>query len=88
MDRIGTIKIEMHLVSLKSIVPIVPKDEGEKQQLMEDLIWIGCEGQLLQLWSKEGRGDLPVEGIEERRPGPDLESYWKSGRLSEQGLRV
>ena len=48
MEKTGIVKVEVHLVSLKSIVAIVPKDEEEKRQLSEDLSWIGCEGLLVQ----------------------------------------
>ena len=50
MGRIGTVKVEMHPMSLKSVVLVVPKDEGEKQQLIEDLTQMGCEGLLVQPW--------------------------------------
>ena len=45
------VKVETHPMSLRSVVPVVPKDEGEKQQLMEDLTWIRCEGLLFHPWS-------------------------------------
>ena len=48
MEKIETIKIEVHPVSLKSIVVVVPKDEEEKWQLSEDLSQIGYEGLLVQ----------------------------------------
>ena len=50
MGRTGTIKVEMHPVSLKSAVPGVLKDEGEKRQFVEDLTRMGCEGLLVQPW--------------------------------------
>ena len=50
MGRTRTIKVEMHPVSLKSIVPVVPKDEGEKQQLVEDLTRMGRKELLMQPW--------------------------------------
>ena len=50
MGKTGAVKIEVHLVSLRSVVPVVPKDEGEKWQLVEDLTRIGCEGPLTQPW--------------------------------------
>ena len=51
MRKTGAIKVEMHLVSLRSICPSVPKDEEEKWLLVEDLARIGCEGLLIQPWS-------------------------------------
>ena len=50
MGRIGIVKVGISCVSLKSIVPIVPKNEEEKQQLVEDLTWMECEGLLVQPW--------------------------------------
>ena len=50
MGEIGVVKVEVHPMSLRSIVPVVPKDEGEKRQLVEDLTRIGCEGLLVQPW--------------------------------------
>ena len=55
MDRTRTVKVEMHPVSLKSVVPIVPKDEGEKRQLVEDLTRMGCEGLLMQSWGLKSK---------------------------------
>ena len=37
MGKIEAVKVEMHPVSLRSVVLVVPKDEGEKLQLIEDL---------------------------------------------------
>ena len=50
IGRTGKVKVEMHHVSLKSIVPVVLKDEGKKQQLVEDLTQMGCKGLLVQPW--------------------------------------
>ena len=49
MEKTGTIKIEVHPVSLKSIVAVVLKIKEEKKQLSEDLSRIGCKGLLVQL---------------------------------------
>ena len=38
---------EPHPVSLKSMIPAVPKDEAEKLLLIEDLTRIKCEGLLI-----------------------------------------
>ena len=51
MGKIETVKVEMHPVSLRSVVLAIPKDEGEKRQLVEGLTWIGCEGLLVLPWS-------------------------------------
>ena len=48
MEKVEAIKAEMLMVSLRSIVPVVSKNEGKKMQLIEDLTWIGCEGLLTQ----------------------------------------
>ena len=50
MGKTGAVKMEVHLVSLRSVVPVVPKDEGEKQQLVEDLTRIRYKGLLAQPW--------------------------------------
>ena len=51
MGKAGTVKVENLFVSLKSVVPVVPKDEKEKQQLVEDLTRMRCEGLLVELWT-------------------------------------
>ena len=51
MEKVGTVEIENLCVSLKSVVPVVPKDEKEKQQLVEDLTQMGCEGLLVEPWA-------------------------------------
>ena len=50
MGKTGAVKVEVPFVSLRSVVPVVSKDEGEKRQLVEDLIRMGCEGLLVQPW--------------------------------------
>ena len=47
MEKAGTVKVEVHLVSLKSVIPVVPKDKKEKL-LVEDLTKIGCEDLLVE----------------------------------------
>ena len=37
---------ELHPVSLRLVILVVPKDEAEKMMLVEDLTRIGCEGLL------------------------------------------
>ena len=51
MGKTEAVKVEVYLVSLRSVVLVVPKNEGEKRQLVEDLTWIGCEGLLAQPWT-------------------------------------
>ena len=48
MAGTSTVKTEYHLVSLKSITPIIPRKDEEKLQLVEDLAKMGCEGLLLE----------------------------------------
>ena len=55
MGKTEAVKVEMHPVSLQSVVLAVPKDEGEKLLLIEDLTWIRCEGLLAHLWSLRAR---------------------------------
>ena len=45
-----TVKVEVYPVSLKSVIPIVAKDNKEKELLVEDLTKMGCEGLLLEPW--------------------------------------
>ena len=53
MAKAGTraVKIELPPVSLKSVNPVVPKDKKEKEQLLEDLTQMGCEGLLAEPWT-------------------------------------
>ena len=51
IGKAETVKVEMHPVSLRSICPVVSKDEEEKRLLVEDLAWIGCKDLLAQPWS-------------------------------------
>ena len=50
MEKTGANKVEVPSVSLRSVVPVVPKNEEEKRQLVEDLTRMGCEGVLAQPW--------------------------------------
>ena len=52
-------------MSLRSIVPVVPKDEGEKWQLVEDLTRIGCKDLLAQPWSLRSE-EMAQEFLQER----------------------
>ena len=42
---------EPHPVSFRSVVLVVPKDEGKKLLFIEDLTQIRCEGLLTHPWS-------------------------------------
>ena len=53
MEKTESVKAEMPMVSLRSIVPTVPKDESEKLQLVEDLSQIGCKDLLAQFLELE-----------------------------------
>ena len=44
-------KVEVHSVSLKSVIPAISKDKKKKEMLVEDLARMGCEGLLLEPWS-------------------------------------
>ena len=41
MEKAGIVKVEVLPVSFKSVVPIVPKNEQEKQMLVEDITRMG-----------------------------------------------
>ena len=51
MEKAGTVKVEVSLVSLKSVTPIVSKDMKKKEQLVEDLTRMGCKGLLVVPWT-------------------------------------
>ena len=55
MEKGGTVKVEVPPVSLKSIVPILPKNEQEKQMLMEDFTRMGCKGLLVEPWALKSK---------------------------------
>ena len=55
MGKAGTVKVEVHPVSLKFVTPVVPKNEKEKELLVEDLTQMGCEGLLLQPWALKSK---------------------------------
>ena len=44
-------KVEYLPVSLKAVVPAIPRTDKEKEQLIEDLTKMGCEGLLAAPWS-------------------------------------
>ena len=49
--RARIIKVELPPISLKSVNSVVPRDEKEKGQLLEDLIRMGCRGFLAKPWA-------------------------------------
>ena len=51
MEKARTVKLEVPSVSLKAVAPSVPRNKQEKEQLVEDLIRMGCEGLLVQPWT-------------------------------------
>ena len=51
MEKIGAVKLEVPLVSLRSVMPLVPRDAKEKEQLVEDLTQMGSKGLLAKLWT-------------------------------------
>ena len=55
MAAARAVKVELPSVSLKSINLVVPKDEMEKEQLLEDLTQMGCEGLFAEPWSLKSR---------------------------------
>ena len=65
MGKNEAVNIEVSMVSLRSIVAVVLKDESEKWQFVEGLTWIGCEGLLIQPWSLKSE-DMVREFSQER----------------------
>ena len=51
MAGTSSTKTEFLPVSLKAVVPIIPKVDDEKDQLIEDLTKMGCKGLLAAPWS-------------------------------------
>src|SRR5450759_1426176 len=51
MAAARAVKIELPSVSLKAVNPSVPTDEKKKEQLLEDLIRMGCRGLLAEPWN-------------------------------------
>ena len=52
MGKVRTVKVEVPPMSLKLVVPIVSKNEQEKQMPVEDLTWMGCKGMLVESVTK------------------------------------
>ena len=51
MAGTSSAKVEMRPVNLRSVQAIVPTDEEEKQQLVDNLTKMGCEGLLAEPWA-------------------------------------
>lgn len=43
-------------VTLKSVVPPVPRDDGKKQQLIDAITKMGCRGLLTHPWNLKNEG--------------------------------
>ena len=54
MAGIGSSKVAFRLVSLKSVKPVIPLGTLEKEQLVDDLETMGCEGLILAPWGIKG----------------------------------
>ena len=50
MAKFSAIKVELPSVSLKSVIPVVPRNTEKKEQLVEDLTRMGYEGLLVEPW--------------------------------------
>ena len=55
MARAGAVKVELHPVSLKSVIPVMPGKDEEKLQLVEDLTKMGCKCLLLEPWALKNK---------------------------------
>ena len=91
MGRIGTIKVENLFVSLKSVVLVVSKEKKEKQQLVEDITRMGCEGLLVEPWAqkKQGDGAGVFVGVLQQMGGHNpMESGTMDGRLLGGSLQL
>ena len=65
MEKAGTVKVEVHPVSLKYVTPVVSKDKKEKELLVEDFTRMGCEGLLVELWVLKSKA-MVQEFLQER----------------------
>ena len=96
MEKARTAKVENLSVSLKSVVPVVPKDEKENQQLVEDLTRMGCKGLLVEPWAlkSEAMAQEFLQGRSNKWKGTlrrdperwtverwaEVYSFWKEGK--------
>ena len=51
----SAVKVEYCLVSLKSVLQVIPGKDREKEMLVEDLTRMGCEGLLLEPWALKSK---------------------------------
>ena len=63
METSSTAKVEYLPVNLKAVVPVIPRADKEKDQLIEDLTRMGCEGLLASPWSL--RSELMVQEFQQ-----------------------
>ena len=61
MTKATAIKVELPLVSLKSVIPLVLRNTEEKEQLVEDLTKMRYEGLLAEPWTL--RSEVMVQEI-------------------------
>ena len=52
---IRAIKVEDTSVSLQTVALSIPQDKEEKEQLLQDLTYMGCEGLLKEPWTLKNR---------------------------------
>jgi hypothetical protein len=45
-------------IPIKALIPAIPKDDGELQELAEDLRVMGCEGLLAKPWNLQSEDTL------------------------------
>ena len=84
-------------LTLRSVVPAIPKEPGERAYLEEDLTRIGCIGLLSKLWSGKDEGMVrelttgapnQYEGIVWARPETwDVEKWREAYGFSVGGER-
>ena len=61
----SAMKVERFPVSLKSVYPVIPRDDEEKPQLVDDLTKMGCEGLILEPW--EVKSEAMVQEFQAER---------------------
>ena len=57
MAKVGVcaVKLEIPSVSLQTVAPSISQDKEEKEQLLQDLTRMGCEGLLKEPWTLKNR---------------------------------
>ena len=53
--RARAVKVEITTVGLQTVVPSIPRDPMEKDQLKEDLKRMGCERLITEPWGLKSR---------------------------------